>query len=199
MEKFDITTTELEYKYLANSVKMSDFNAFALSLNPEKRIEVSSWDIYFKSSNPSLPFEFMRYRQGPRPELTIKIKTNENNNNARTEIDVPLNPNIPEKEVEHIVASFCQQFGFKEEFRIYKFCSIFYYEKTDMVYYITFNEEMHEQDRFIEIEARKDRPFEKAEDAWKLVHELEQKFSIFGITPQHRMRRSQWEMNKKIK
>ena len=197
MENFDITITELEFKYLANDIKMKEFNKFATELNPEQRVEVSSWDIYYKSTGLALPFEFMRYRQGPKPELTIKIKANEKNNNARTEIDIPLNPGIPDQEVEHIVSSFCEQFGFKEEFRIFKFCSIFFYEKTDMVYYVTFNEEMKELDRFIEVEARKDRKFDSAEQAWALVHELEQKLSVFGITPKNRMKKSQWELNKR--
>jgi hypothetical protein len=84
-----------------------------------------------------------------------------------------------------------------ENFRIFKYCSIFFYEKIDTVYYVTYNEEMKETGRFLEIERRKDVPCESEAEAWELVKGFEQKFAIFGITPQHRMKKSQWERNRR--
>lgn len=197
MPQFDIKTREIEYKYNAQSVKMDKFIEFARSLKPEKELQVASWDIYYAHpKSTSLPFDFMRLRMGNTPELTVKIKTTEINNNDRIEIDVPLRP-IPF--LSEIVSAFVKLFGFEENFRIHKYCEIFFFEKADMVYYIAHNENMEETGRYIEIEARKDVEFSSHEEAVALVKEWEQKLSYLGITPQHRIKKSQWEMNKRSK
>jgi adenylate cyclase class IV len=201
MEKFDIEVNELELKYDANEVCLSAFNQLSWSEKPESYAEAHSWDIYFSADKAAtihtLPFEFMRLRLGKKPELTIKIKKDGKNNNSRIEIDIPLDPNASSNDLNKVVSEYCKQFNFVENFRIFKYCSIFFYEKIDTVYYVTYDEEMKEIGRFLEIERRKDVPCESEDEAWELVKSFEQKFSIFGITPQHRMRRSQWEMNRK--
>lgn len=198
MSKFNIKTQELEFKHDASEIKLTKFNEFAKSLNHEKYLEVASWDIYYAPIKESdLDFEFMRLRLGGKPELTIKKKTDPNNNNSRIEIDVPLDPKATAAELEEVASAFCDQFGFVENFRLFKYCSIFFYEKTDLVYYISYNKEMKELGRFVEVEARKDVPQDSEEEAWRLVKELEAKLSIFGITPQTRTKKSQWERNKK--
>lgn len=196
MEDFNIKVREIEYKYDADkaNVKLSQFDKFAMALNPQDRIEVGSWDIYFApTKDMGLPFEFMRLRLGSRPQLTIKVKTNANNNNDRIEVDLPIDPTTPQDEIVEIGKAFCGQFGFVENFRIMKYCSIYYYEKTDMVYYIVYDEEMKEKGRFMEVEARKDVKFTGAEEAHEQVKALEAKLSVFGITPQNRTKLSQWE------
>ena len=193
--KFLIKKHELELKYDASNVKLSKFNEFARSLNPVKEIEVYSWDSYY--ANPAkndLNFEFLRYRQGPTPELTIKEKTDDKNNNQRIEIDLPLDPNRCSEED---VAMFCERFNFKLNCKIFKWCSIFFYEKTDMVFYIVYDEEMKEKGRYVEIERRKDVPCNSAEEALAEVKELEKKLEVLGISPQMRMKKSQWELNRK--
>ena len=201
MEQFNIKATELEFKYDVDSdnlkVSLLKFDEFARGLNPEKYVEVASWDSYYSGTDIKLPFEFMRFRQGAKPELTIKRKLDENNNNNRIEIDLPLSENASKDDLKELVELWCQQFGFSENFRLFKYCSIYFYEKVDLVYYIAYNEEMKETGRFIEVEARKDAQFNSPEEAWELVKNLEQKLSIFGITPQHRTRLSQWERNKR--
>lgn len=196
MENFNIKVREIEFKYDADKagVKLSQFDKFAQAMNPESRVEVGSWDIYYSpTKDMGLPFEFMRLRLGTRPQLTIKIKTNVNNNNDRIEVDLPIDPTTPQDEIVEIGNEFCAQFGFKENFRIMKYCSIYYFEKTDMVYYIVYNEEMKEMGRFIEVEARKDVKFENQDQAVEVVKALESTLSVFGITPQNRNKLSQWE------
>ena len=202
MEKFDITVNELELKYDAKDVKLSTFNTFSWNEKPDKYVEVHSWDVYFSAdksatSEINLPFEFMRLRLGVRPELTIKIKKDEKNNNSRVEIDIPLDPNASQESLNKLVSEYCKRLNFVENFRIFKYCSVFFYEKLDTVYYITFNEEMKEIGRYIEIEFRKDISCSSEAEAWELVKTFEQKFSVFGITPQNRMKRSQWEINRR--
>jgi len=199
MEKsdFNIKTREIELKYDAEGIELKKFNDFAYSLNPVHTLEVGSWDSYYANNDEKSDVEFLRFRQGNKPELTTKVKLNDKNNNDRIEIDLPLNPNLPKEELDKVVGHFCDQLNFKLNFKIFKFCSIFFYEKIDIVYYIVYNEDMKEKGRFIEIEARKDATFASQEEALTLVKEMEAKFSIFGITLKNRMKKSQWEMWRK--
>lgn len=198
MSNFDIETREIEFKFSQEYVKLSKFIEFQAQLNPEKKVEVQSWDVYFSPKKTSvLPFEFMRLRLGEKPELTIKVQTTSTNNNNRIEIDLPLSESKSEDELLKIVASYCEQFGFYENFRIFKHCFIFFYKQVDIVYYISYNEDMKEIGRYIEVEQRKDAQFTSEEEAVSVVKELEQKLSVFGITPQNRIKRSQWQINRR--
>lgn len=190
-EQFQMETTELEFKYDGEDIKMEDFVKFANSMSPEKRVEVSSWDFYY--SGTGMPFEFLRFRNGPNPELTTKIKTEDKNNNNRIEIDIPLRFGV----TEWLVRQFVNLLGFKENFRIHKYCDIYWYEKLDIVYYIIYNKDMKEIGRRVEIEARKDYAFKSAEEALAEVKGMEQKMSEIGITPQKRMKKSMWEQFRK--
>jgi adenylate cyclase class IV len=190
-ETFEVEISELELKYSANDIKMSDFVTFAKSLNPIKELEVASWDYYY--SGEGLPFEFIRFRNGTDPEITIKIKTTDKNNNNRIEIELPLNSKVSEWRV----AKFVGLFGFKENFRIYKHCMIFWYDKLDIVYYTVFNQNMEEIGRYCEVERDKSVKGGTREEAWTLIKEMEQKMSVLGIVPQNRMRRSLWELFRK--
>ncbi len=87
--------------------------------------------------------------------------------------------------------------GFEENFKLYKVCFIYFYEKVDIVYYISYNEDMDEVGRYIEVEARKDVDFDTPEEAWDEVKKFEQNLIALGITPQNRMKKSQWEINRK--
>lgn len=183
---------EIEYKYKADNVKLKDFIAFAESLSPKRSLDAASWDVYYGGNKYKLPFLFIRHRKGSDPELTIKMKTNEKDNIDRFEIDLKLG-----KVADIIVSKFCELFGFTEEFRIFKDCTIYWYEKVDLVYYVVYDENKKEKGRYIEIEAIKDAQFQSKQEAIALMQELEKKLSILGITPQNRMRKSQWEINKK--
>lgn len=193
-DKYISKFREIEFKYSAESIKLKDYLKLAESLNPVDFIEVGSWDYYFSAEKTNFNFEFIRYRQGPRPELTIKVKLNEKNNNDRVEIDVPLDPNRCTLED---VSQFCEQLGFKVNVAIYKVCYIHYYKDSTLVYYVVLNEEMKEVGRYIEVEARKDIHHESEQHATDIAKNFEKELSILGITPQHRIKKSQWELNRK--
>lgn len=198
MDDFDITTNELEFKYDGSAIKLTDFDKWATEQGPQFRVEVSSWDVYYSPTKETpLAFEFMRLRLGSKPELTIKVKRDEKNNNNRIEIDLPLDKEKPQEYLEHVARKFCDQFGFVENFRIFKYCSIYFYDKTDLVYYISYDKDMKENGRFIEVEARKDVKFSSETEALAEVENLEKKLAVFGITPKNRMKLSQWERNRK--
>lgn len=185
--KIDMEITELEFKYSIDDLKLSEFIDFAESMNPERELEVSSWDFYY--SGLGLPFEFIRFRNGPSPEITIKIKNNKKNNNSRIEVDLPIHISVKEQ----LVAKFVNLFGFKENFRIHKHCKIYWYKKLDIVYYTVFDKNMNEIGRRIEIEARKDYPFVSQEEAIEEIKSMEKLMILIGISPQRRMRKSNWE------
>jgi adenylate cyclase class IV len=190
-EEFNIETTELEFKYDGSDIKLSKFVDFAQSLNPVKRVEGSGWDYYYSGEGQN--FEFIRFRYGGIAELTIKIKSIEKNNNNRFELDVPLSLNVSLWMIEKFVSLF----GFKENFRVYKYFDIYWFEKVDIVYYTIYNKDMSEIGRRVEIEARKDYPFKSSEEALAEVKAMEQKMSEIGITPQKRMKKSMWEQFRK--
>lgn len=191
MSKYESQITEVEHKYSAEEIDRSVFVNFTKKMNPERETSVASWDHYY--SGPNLPFEFVRFRGGGSPELTIKIKNSAKNNNSRIEVDLPLGKSASE----FLVSKFVGLFGFKENFRIYKFCDIFWFEKVDVVYYVVYNENMTEVGRRIEIEARKDYPFSSEEEAVAAVVEMEKVFSEIGLSAQKRMKKSNWEQFRK--
>jgi hypothetical protein len=200
MSDFDIRVKELELKYQADDVKLTAFNKFAWGKDDVQRyLEVSSWDHYYgyMGEEKDNPVEFIRYRDGIKPELTVKMKTTDKNNNDRDEVDVPLDPDMNQEQRRYFVEEFCRKLRYEINFSLYKYCSIFFYQKVDVVYYITFNEEMREQGRFVEIEARKDFKFASKEEAWQTVIDMEKEMSVLGITPKNRMKRSQWELNRR--
>lgn len=190
-EEFNIELTELEFKYDASDIKLSKFQEFARSLNPTKTVEGTGWDYYY--SGEGMPFEFMRLRKGGICELTIKIKSNDKNNNNRFELDLPLALEVPN----WLVEKFVGLFGFKENFRVFKYFDIYWTEKVDIVYYTIYNKDMVEVGRRVEIEARKDYKFQSEEEAVTEVKAMEQRMSEIGITPQKRMKKSMWEQFRK--
>jgi adenylate cyclase class IV len=190
-DEFNIELTELEFKYDAADIKRTKFVEFAQANNPVKRVEVSGWDYYYSGSG--LPFEFIRFREGGVAELTIKMKNEEKNNNSRFELDLPLSSKVALWMVEKFVGLF----GFKENFRVFKYCDIYWYEKVDIVFYIIYNKDMNEVGRRVEIEARKDYPFKSAEEGTAEVKAMEAKMADIGITPQMRLRKSMWEQFRK--
>lgn len=189
---FEIEVRELERKYRGDDIKLTDFIKFAESLSPVKQLEVASWDIYYAGNKFKLPFEFLRYRKGEPAQLTIKIKSDEKNNADRFELDLDLF-----KAKDFIINTFAKLIGFEENFRIYKDCTIYWYDKVDIVYYIVYDKNKKERGRYVEIEARKDAQFSGPEEAWNCVNEMEQKMSALGIIPANRLKKSMWEIFKK--
>jgi hypothetical protein len=184
---------ELEYKYEASDVKLTDFMKLADELNPVKKIDVSSWDVYF--TKPGVEGAFQRYRESDTPELTKKVKTRQANNWERIEIDLPLDSSrINEK----LVTTYVGLDGYVKNFKIYKSCFIYWFENTNMVYYTVYDENMKEIGRYLEVEVNKDSLKNISVDKLKEELEtLEKKLEILGVTKKNRMKRSLFEIYKK--
>jgi len=190
--------TELEFKYNADEVGLAHFKNLMdeMKNNPNsifQEITVSSWDHYFTKANTD---DFMRFRDSPlTPELTIKRKTVEGNNWNRIEIDLPLDIKRVNKEV---VTEFVRLEGYEENFRIYKSCFIYIQEHCNYVYYIVYDEQMREKNRFIEIEINKDRldkwPTYRLGSPEEYLRRVEKTLEGLGINSKNRLKKSLFEL-----
>lgn len=183
---------ELEFKYKADTVKLTDFQALAEKLGAKKKYDVSSWDQYY--THKSNEDYFIRYRESDTPELTKKRKTKDANNWERVEVDLPLDGSRIKND---IVDKFVSLDGYEKNFKIYKSCFIFWFDLTNMVYYTVYDENMKEIGRYIEVEVNKDQIQEVGKDTC-LAHlsELEEELEKLGISKKNRMKRSLFEIFK---
>jgi len=185
--------TELEFKYNADEVGLDQFKKLMEQIGYKKTFDVSSWDHYYTKEDTD---DFMRFRDSPiTPELTIKRKTNNSNNWNRIEIDLPLDINRVNKEV---VAKFVGLEGYQEDFKIYKSCFMYFQEYYNCVYYIVYDQEMREKNRFIEIEVNKD-----AVESWDVealgepetyLRAIEKNLEALGISNKNRLKKSLFEL-----
>lgn len=199
--------TELEYKYNADNIGLQDFQDLMKSIGYLKSLDISSWDYYYTNENN----DFIRFRESDTPELTIKRKTTENNNWNRIEVDLPLDKN---KISVTIVEEFVNLQNYQFNFKVYKSCFIYWSEYVNYVYYIVYDEQMRECNRFIEVEVNKDKINELAseerrqseiEAGFKLLpisplsvlKEAEEKLTILGISSKNRLKKSLFEIFKK--
>lgn len=184
---------ELEYKYRADGVKLTDFKALIESRPVKDHVIAASWDIYY--SETGVEDSFQRYRMDKeRPELTKKVKTQDGNNWVRIESDLPLDPRrVTEKQVAFHVGLD----GYKENFRIFKYCDIYFEENLNYVYYTVYDENMKEIGRFIEVEVNKNKVQEFADRGLAELKKGEERLVELGITPQHRLKKSLFEIYRK--
>jgi adenylate cyclase class IV len=179
---------EIETKYYANDISMDKFLSIVEPMNPEW-IMVSSYDDYYVNDNG----EFIRYRyHDSMGELTIKRKTVEANNNNRIEVNLKTEGKSAKN-----VAAFVELLGYKANFSIFKTCKIAFLEKAVLVYYVVYDPNMNELNRFIEIEAKEDFPWASEDDAWNEVLKYEKLFEPIGITSRNRLKKSLFELFKK--
>lgn len=189
---------ELEYKYRADDLGLSQFVDVMKVLPDGERLDTSSWDIYYtKADNKDM---FARYRGGDKPELTIKQKTTDGNNWVRIEVDLPLDINRVD---EASVTKFLEMSGFKENFRIYKSCFIYFYSDVNYVYYSVYNHNMKEMGKFVEVEVNKnkvryldsaDNKFKCGKTAIETLNLAAKELEKLGLTPQNRMKKSLFEL-----
>lgn len=190
--------TELEYKYKAEGVKLEKFQELMSDLQYSKKIETSSWDVYF--TDTSKVDWFIRFRKGDKPELTIKRKVKDSNNWERIEVDLPLDKGSITEET---VVKFVGLLGYTENFRIYKSCFIYWLKNVNFVYYTVYDKNMNEKGRFIEVEVNKEcvnflnsdqNKFGGGKSAVETLKEAESNLSKLGLSPQNRLKKSLFEM-----
>lgn len=179
---------ELEFKYSADKVSLSDFRKIC-EKESHKFLIASGYDYFYE--NVSDPTSFCRHRVGPDSnQLTFKKKTTEKNNYLRDEDNLDLNAKMSLEQV----SSLCDKFGYKYKSLLFKNCFIYKYSKHIFVYYIVYDKDMEEAGRFIEVELDEKHAWANDEEAWSTLLSLESKLSALGISPQARLKRSLFEM-----
>lgn len=187
---------ELEYKYRADGISYSAFKRLMDDMDNVREKDAASWDVYFTNERKSTSFG--RYRGGDTPELTIKTKTEDGNNWRRIEIDLPIDPSRID---EVTVVKFMEANDWKENFRIFKSCFIYFQNFVNYVYYVVLDHNLKEVGRFIEVEVNKDQVglLEAAVpgSAMATLKQAEQILESIGISPQNRLKKSLFELYKK--
>lgn len=178
---------EIETKYDANNINIEEFQKIVKTLPIRKHLLVSSFDDYFTNKKG----EFVRYRQHTdHGELTIKKKMEgAKNNNERVEVNLPTEGDNLEA-----VTAFLNLQDYSYNFGIYKTCDIYWTDKVDLVYYVVYDKNFKEIRRFIEIEADESLEWESEDEAWSEILKYEKLLEPLGITPQHRLRKSLFEL-----
>lgn len=180
---------EIEFKYNADKIKLSDFIAFCQKKDPVKVITASGYDHFF--SNKKDTDAFGRHRKGEEfNQLTFKRKTNDENNFIRTEHNIDLSLNMTETQV----SQFMNEFGYEFQDSIYKNCFIYVYDYYTLVYYIIYDTDLKEKGRFFEIEMSETYLWHHDTQAWDAMLVVERFCKSLGIMPQGRIKRSLYEM-----
>jgi adenylate cyclase class IV len=176
---------EIETKYDATEINLTAFKRLAQRLKPVSEKHVGSLDHYFTRSDGLA----LRYREGTRPELTVKQKSSDRNNFIRTEVNLPIR-DVPLE----MIAAFAQVQGYEHDFTIYKDCAIYFWDKHNVVHYTVKSTNGERLGAFMEIELNESVAWESDEAAWVYLREIEKEFEPLGITPARRLRRSLLEM-----
>jgi adenylate cyclase class IV len=182
---------EIETKYRADTISLSSFLKFCESRSPLRVVNAAGYDHFYESLK--VPGSFCRHRIGlDTNQLTFKRKTSDSNNFIRTEHNLDLSGAVREQ-----VAALCKEFGYEHNFSLYKNCFVYGYENYTLVYYIVYDEDLHELGRFVEIEMKEDYPWESEQQAWDQLLVFEKLCKPLGISPQSRVKRSLFELYRK--
>lgn len=183
--------SELEYKYRADEVGLTEFRNLMESIGYEKQLDVSSWDTYY--TTPDDTDKFQRFRNGLTPELTKKVKTVDANNWHRVEVDLPLDPS---RLTEEIVTKYVSIDGYSENFRVYKTCFIYWLDDINFVYYIVYDKNLRELGRFIEVEVNKE-CVKVLQDPNSTLNFAENTLKCLNISHKNRLKKSLFELYRK--
>lgn len=180
---------EIETKYRANEISLKAFMQCCEDLKPTRKLNVGSFDHYYLREDGLA----LRYREGNKSELTVKQKSKDANNFIRTEVNVGLQP---DQSLETLTA-YANLMGYTHNFTIYKTCVIFFWENYNVVYYVVYDDELKEKDRFIEIELSEHHDWGTEDAAWVTLQTIEKSLSTIGISPAKRIKKSLLEMFKR--
>ncbi len=185
--------TEIEYKYQVPDLKLTTFHETARALKHTSYVEASGYDYYFTC--PEDADDFVRYRAGDRQELTTKKKTNIANNYVRDEYNLM----IGKGQTLERIAGFLDSIGYpRMNFCIFKACFIYYYDTYDLVFYIVYDQDMREMNRFLEIEMLEEYPWPNEESARLALNTIEATLEHLGAAPGRRESKSLFERYRKV-
>lgn len=195
----DIDTDFLEYetKYSVGEGAVYLFKDL-METSEEVRdfLYVEGDDIYYSKGEA-----FLRHRlptkASPRSELTHKSKPKEAINNvARTEVNLKVTKNDLET-----VKKFTEVLGFKYNFRITKYCHIYYTKDANLVFYSIKDHDGRKvtRDHYIEIEVNEDLATELTKEECKeIIRKWETFLEPLGVKYQKRLYRQLFDIYRKF-
>lgn len=185
---------EVESKYNAKDISLTDFTKFCEARDPHhiKLVEAAGFDHFY--ANPSQPDAFYRHRVGQiMNQLTFKRKTTDANSNIRVERNVDLAPGVTKEQV----AAEVGEHGYVYNTSIFKYCKVYFYDWVILSWYVVYDSDMNELGRYLEIEANEDYNWKTEQEAWDSVVVMEKLCKPLGLTPQMRIKRSLFELYRK--
>ncbi len=186
---------EVEFKYSAKDIPLTAFLKFCEGVKGEsKYLEASGFDYFYDRADDEDGFYRVRIGHDIR-QLTYKHKTKDANNYIREEHNLDFSPKMPVQSIENYVKSL--GYGFNN--KLFKNCFIRAFDTFTLVYYICYDEDMHELGRFIEIEMSEEHDWGTEQAAWGELVVMEKLCKPLGVSPQSRIKRSLFEMFKKEK
>ncbi len=193
--------TEIEFKYSANNITRKNFDIFMSEFTPFKKELLilppfeggkDSVDHYFSNGK-----RFFRWRNSTETngtetwELTSKTRTSKVNNNIRNEVNLPL---VTEGMSFDKAKAFSEMHKLFYDFSIKKSAKVIWVENVVISHYATYTLKNNKLDTWLELEADESVEWSSEAEAMETVLEWEKKFAVLGITPQHRVKRSLFEM-----
>ncbi len=184
---------EVEFKYNADGISLEKFNAICRGAGPAEYHQIAGHDYFF--SSPSAPGAFARHRiaDGVFNQLTFKRKTDDKNNYVRTEHNIDLAVATTRHQVQSLMA----EFGYEPDGSIFKAVFFYTYDTHVVVFCVVYDADLRETGRYVEIEMREDYEWPRGYDVYGRLVELEREFSALGISPQSRMKKSLYELNRR--
>lgn len=186
--------TEVEFKYNAKDIKLSDFCKFCSAHGTHTNIIASGHDHFYEKDSDQ--DSFCRLRSGADlHQLTFKRKTQDTNNFVRTEHNIDLLRSTTKEQIDAL----CSEFGYKYNTLIFKNCFVYKYDTYTFVYYVCYDNDMKEVGRFIEIEMSEEHSWTNEAEAYNHLLVLEKLMKPLGISPQARVKRSLFELYRQVK
>ena len=188
-----IEFVEFEVKFRVDGGLVYDWKRLVAALSDRKEfLYLESDDIYYVKEEDFLRHRFDSKDLNKRQELTYKKKMKTGNNIYRKENNVRCDGNSIEG-----IADFCDNLGFKRNFKISKFVHIYKFEDATLPFYTVIDED-GKMAHFMEIEVDEEKLKTMTEDqAWEVIQKYEKILAPLGITPQKRLRKSLFEMYRK--
>lgn len=185
---------EVEFKYRANDITLQKFNEFCNGKPYKKFVLASGWDNFYSNSKDTNGF--YRHRTGPdMNQLTYKCKKNDTNNVIRDEQNVDLERRVNSSDIE----AFLARLKYKYNTSVFKTCFVYSYDTYTLVFYVVWDTNMHELDRFIEIEMSEEHSWASEQEAYSELVIIEKLCKDLGINPKTRVKKSLFELFAKEK
>ncbi len=182
---------EIEFKYNA-TVSLSKFKEFCEAREPKKFLIISGYDHFYLNKNQ--PDSFYRHRVNTNEnQLTFKKKTMDTDNFIREEHNIDLPLTVSEDKIKAL----CNINGYTYNMSLFKNCFIYNYDYYTFVFYIVYDLDLNELNRFIEIEIKEDYDWASEEEAMSALIGLERVCKEIGVTSKVRIIQSLFEMFRK--